>query len=421
MKLHSKVGYVLACACLSAPSVGESALKLEQIHAEKEALMQSMEMSSSDIVPLGTGYQSDGDYFLGLQTVDGVLDETLGNSIMDFRVGVDLSYSQVIDLIDGTVDAGFNFPAIRVDAGANYAKEISADKYSGTYSVYASMKPKSQMWLPVDDSGYQPTISANELAVAYPGNRAEHLGDKFVNGFALGSNVVINMKIDYRDEADKRAIGGYLGVDWVGKVEVDGALQLLDDEKKKSVKISVSGYQSGGEPNRLLDIIPNGIMLCTLENPTPCFDLFEEAIVYLKQDYINQFDELTDYNVTDTYLVEYERAGPGLQALVPENGYQQTSYLTKLIVKDTTGRWIDERLINRRAKNLQRYYASAFTAQEIADLSEIEQQSRDNANMYADIVDYCEKNPQGTYCADFEAEVVSNYIQDYSNIISVLE
>ncbi len=382
--------------------------------------MSSMSASANDTTPLGTAYNSDEGYYLGLQSVAGQMNETLGNTVMDFRVGVDLSYSHALELIDGTVDAGFNFPAIRVDAGANYAKEISADQYTGTYSVYAALKAKSQVLLPQSNTGYQPTSAAQELAIQYPGDRQRHLGDEFLHGLALGSHVVINMKIEYRDEADKRAIGGYLNVDWVGKIKVSGELQKLDDEKKKSVKITISGYQAGGDHNELLKIIPNGIMLCTLENPTPCFDLFAEAVHYLKTNYINQLDTLEEYNVTKPYMVSYQHAGPALQSLVPDDGYRETSFLTKLIVKDLTNRWVEEKLTYRRAKNIQRYYASSFTSEQLTQLAAIEDMSRDNANLYADIVDYCELNPQGVYCSNFEQQAVASRFQDYSDISSVL-
>ncbi|MCF6437384.1 hypothetical protein [Pseudoalteromonas sp. MMG022] len=373
-----------------------------------------------DAVPLGTAYKRAGDSYLGLQSVVGTQAEHLGNTNIDFRVGVDLAYEQALKLIDGKVDIGFKFPAVRVDAGANYAKDISADKYTGTYTVYSSVKPKSRVLLPTSASGFQPTQAAIDLATAQPGNKANNLGEGFVSGFAYGSNVVINMKIDYRDEQDKRSIGGYLSVDWIGKVKVDGQLQKIDEEKRQSVKITISGYQSGGDPNRLLSIIPNGIMQCTLLNPEPCFNLFEAAVNYLKQDYINQFDSLDDYNVTEAYISDYVDAGPGLQQLVPDTGYVQANYLTKLVVKELTARWIEERLTYRRAKNLQRYYAAQFTTEQLDQLSEIESFSRNNANLFADMVDYCEANPEGNYCIDYEAANMA-YYRDYSVYSDVLK
>jgi hypothetical protein len=405
----------LACATLPALAASQALpTKLSEIHG------QAATSSAVDLAPLGTAFQSKGDILLGLKSVSGRAVEHLGNTNIDFRVGVDLSYQQALKLIDGKVDAGFKFPAVRVDAGANYAKDISADKYTGTYTVYSSIKPKSRILMPHTDAGYQPTQAALDLAQAYPGNKAANLGDGFIQGFAYGSNVVINMKIDYRNESDKRTIGGYLSVDWIGKVKVDGQLQKIDDKTRQSVKITISGYQSGGDPNRLLDIIPNGIMQCTLLNPQPCFNLFESAVNYLKTDYINQFNSLDDYNVTDTYVAQYLDSGASLQQLIPAQGYEAVNYLTKIVVKELTARWIEERLTYRRAKNLQRYYAAQFTAEQLNQLSEIESDSRANANLFADLVDYCERNPEGNYCIDYEAANLG-YYRDYSDYSDVLK
>ncbi|MDK1310388.1 hypothetical protein [Pseudoalteromonas ardens] len=415
MNYAKLIQVTLACATLPVLATSHPApTKLSEIHG------QAATSNVVDLAPLGTAYQSKGDVLLGLKSVDGQTVEHLGNTNIDFRVGVDLGYEQALKLIDGKVDAGFKFPAVRVDAGANYAKDISADKYTGTYTVYSSVKPKSRILMPSTDAGYQPTQAALDLAQAYPGNKAANLGDGFIQGFAYGSNVVINMKIDYRNESDKRTIGGYLSVDWIGKVKVDGQLQKLDDEKRQSVKITISGYQSGGEPNRLLQIIPNGIMSCTLLNPEPCFNLFESAVNYLKTDYINQFQSLDDYNVTDTYVARYLDSGSNLQQLIPAQGYEAINYLTKLVVKELTSRWIEERLTYRRAKNLQRYYASQFNAGQLNQLSEIETASRANANLFADLVDYCERNPEGNYCIDYEAANLA-YYRDYSAYSDVLK
>ncbi|MBQ4839294.1 MULTISPECIES: hypothetical protein [Pseudoalteromonas] len=415
MKKYNFISLALALSAVPATAqISETPKTLSELKA------LSGEAKSIDLVPLGTAYQSKGDVLLGLQSVQGVAVEHLGNTNIDFRVGVDLSYEQALKLIDGKVDAGFKFPAVRVDAGANYAKDISADRYTGTYSVYSSVKPKSRILMPTGDAGYQPTQAAKELAQAYPGNKAANLGDGFVQGFAYGSNVVINMKIEYRNEQDKRKIGGYLSVDWIGKVKVDGQLQKIDEEKRQSVKISISGYQSGGDPNRLLNIIPNGIMRCTLLNPEPCFNLFEAAVNYLKTDYINQFDSLDDYNITESYITKYLDSGAALQQLIPDAGYTPVNYLTKLVIKELTARWIEERLTYRRAKNLQRYYAAQFSPEQLNQLQQIESSSRANANLFADMVDYCERNPEGNYCIDYESGNLA-YYRDYSAISDVLK
>ncbi|WP_125780505.1 hypothetical protein [Pseudoalteromonas rubra] len=414
MKIRNVVSFMLLLGAVLLLGKAHAHAMVAHEVEERTAIGQS-----SDIVPLGTAYQSKGKLFLGLQSVRGKQVEHLGNTHIDFRVGVDLSYQQALKLVDGKVDAGFELPSVRVDAGSNYAKDISADRYTGTYTVYSSIKPKSRILVPDDDNGYQPTLAAKELAIAYPGNKASNLGDGFVQGFAYGSNVVINMKIEYRNETDKRTIGGYLSVDWIGKVKVDGELQKISEEKRNSVNITISGMQSGGDPNRLFRIIPDGIMQCTLLNPQPCFNLFEAAIHYLKTDYINQFDTLADYNITDVYTASYLDSGADLQQLTPDNGYTPVNYLTRLVIKELTARWIEERLVYRRAKNLQRYYAAQFSAEQLIQLQDIESKSRANANLFADLVDYCERNPEGNHCINYEADNLI-YFHDYSAISDVL-
>ncbi|MCF2910662.1 hypothetical protein L1285_20350 [Pseudoalteromonas sp. DL2-H2.2] len=413
MKIRNVVSFMLLLGALFLAKAHAHTMAVHEVKA-RTTIGQG-----TDLVPLGTAYQSKGKLFLGLQSVLGKQVEHLGNTHIDFRVGVDLNYQQALKLVDGKVDAGFELPAVRVDAGSNYAKDISADRYTGTYTVYSSVKPKSRMLVPHNDTGYQPTLAAQELATAYPGNKASNLGDGFVQGFAYGSNVVINMKIEYRNEADKRTIGGYLSVDWIGSVKVDGELQKISEEKRNSVNITISGMQSGGDPNRLLQIIPNGIMHCTLLNPEPCFNLFEAAVNYLKTDYINQFDTLADYNISEVYTASYLDSGAGLQQLIPDSGYTPVNYLTRLIIKELTARWIEERLVYRRAKNLQRYYAAQFSAEQLIQLQDIESKSRANANLFADLVDYCERNPEGNYCINYEADNLV-YVRDYSAISDVL-
>ncbi|WP_241566276.1 hypothetical protein [Pseudoalteromonas sp. R3] len=140
---------------------------------------------------------------------------------------------------------------------------------------------------------------------------------------------------------------------------------------------------------------------------------------YLKTDYINQFNVLDDYNITDTYTAGYLDSGAGLQQLIPDSGYIPANYLTRLIIKELTTRWIDEQLVYRRAKNLQRYYAAQFSAEQLIQLQDIETKSRANANLFADLVDYCERNPEGNHCINYEADNLV-YVRDYSAISDVL-
>ncbi|MBU2706926.1 hypothetical protein KCM76_13105 [Zooshikella marina] len=369
----------------------------------------------NDNIPLGTAYHSKKGGFYGFQAVNGDIDESYGNTESEIRFAVDLGYKQLLDMVNGSVDVGVKVNAVSVDAGGEYATENAADEYTGTYTFYLNSKPKKRLLVPVNNQGYQPTAAALELADESPGNRFEELGDEFVTAIEYGSYLLINMKIEYRSAKDKKNIGGYLKVDAMGVVNVSGDLNLLDEATKNSVKISITAKQVGGDPLRLANIIPDGLMKCSLANPTPCFNLFKEAVVYLKTDYINQLNGLDKYNPVKLYTQQYKYSGPALNVLLPQTGYEDVEYLTKLSVKRMSDRWVKSMLDKRRAENILNYYSATLNSEDKATIKDIEIKARFNAYSYASAVSYCQKNPLGSYCREREQMINASSIRTYDD------
>ncbi|EAR10565.1 hypothetical protein [Reinekea blandensis] len=370
--------------------------------------------TENDHIPLGTAYHSDKAGFYGFQSVNGQIDETYGNTEAEIQFSLDAGYKQLLNMVNGSVDASVKLTAVSVDAGGQYASQNAADEYTGTYTVYINLKPKKRLLVPANEYGYQATAAAVELANLYPGNKPEELGDEFVTGIEYGSYLIVNMKVEYRSAEDKRRIGGYLSVDVNGIVSVDGDLSLMDEDIKRSVKISISAKQEGGNPLELAKIIPDGLMQCSLNNPEPCFNLFSETVTYLKTDYINQFPTLDKYNPVKLYTQRYQTSGPGLAVLTPVSGYEDIGYLTKLTMNRLSDAWVSSMLDKRRAENIVNYYGSALSTTQKQQIEAIVDKARANAYLYADTVAYCNRNPYGPYCRDRETELTDGgYIQTY--------
>ena len=163
----------------------------------------------------------------------------------------------------------------------------------------------------------------------------ELAGDEFVTSIEYGAQLFVNMHVEYLNSQDKREIGGYLGVDIAGGiVNVQGELDFLDDQSKESVKITVRAIQKGGEPTRLLTIIPNNIVTCSLSYPQPCFDLFSQAIQYAKNDFRYQFNQLSDYNVVSYKTTRYDRSTADVKRLAP--AYQTISFARNQLLFELT-------------------------------------------------------------------------------------
>ncbi len=369
--------------------------------------IQSNAAANNDTVTLGTAYNSEKEGFYALHSVSGLIDETYGNTEMDFVVGVDMSYSQLSNMLDGNLGAALDLPVIKVGVGASHAKENAADNYTGTYTLYLSMKPKKKKLVPESGKGFQPTPAALELVEAYPGDKFNRVGNEFVSVIEYGAQVMVNLKFEYKNQEDKVKWGGQLDVDWIGIVDVSGQLEKVDNETKRNIKITVSATQMGGDPNRLLSVIPNELIECTMESPKPCFDIFANTINYMKTDFIHQFNTLDKYNVTQVQTSGYLDSGPFLSPLIPENDYPSKSILTKLATKNLSEQWVQAIMDNRRADNLINYYGSELSSEHRSALESIRDDALFNSFMLADAVSYCQRNPIGEYCRDRELSINS--------------
>ncbi|WMN61951.1 internalin (plasmid) [Pseudoalteromonas xiamenensis] len=374
-------------------------------------LNASASSSELDTLNLGTAYHSEKEGYYALQSVRGKVDETYGNTEMDFVVGVDMSYTQLSNMLDGNLGAALDVPVIKVDVGASYSKQNAADNYTGTYTLFLSLKPKKRLLVADPQTGYLPTQAAIDLVNENPGDKFNNVGNEFVSAMEYGSQVMVTLKFQYKNDEDKVKWGGQLGVDWAGKVSVSGKLQKVDSDVKRNIKVTVSALQLGGDPTQLLSVIPNQLVNCTMENPTPCFDVFKNTIDYVKTNYVKQFNALDDYNVTKVFTSNYKDSGPSLMSLVPEDTYPAKSILTKLAMKNMSDAWVAAILDNRRADNLINYYGSELNNQQRSAIEQIRDNALFNSFILADAVAYCKRNPIGSYCRTREVDTQSRLNQ----------
>ena len=402
MKPLAKAFCLLGLTALSqAALAGQSVYPLTEKGESERSVLSGEDY---DTVTLGTAYHSEKDGLFALQSVDGAIDETHGNTEMDITVGVDMSYEQLSNMLDGNLGVQLDVPAIKVNAGASYAKQHAADDYTGSYTLYVAMKPKKRLLVPHTKDGFTATTVATDIVNANPGDKFDDIGDEFVSAIEYGSQVMVNLKFEYKNAEDKVKWGGQLDVDWVGKVNVSGQLDAVNDDVKRDIKITISAVQRGGDQNKILTVIPNGLASCSMQNPQPCFDIFANTINYIKTDYINQFDSLDDFNVTKIYTDRYKTSGPELDVLTPDGAYPSKSMLTKLAIKNLSELWVDSIMDHRRADNILNYYAADMSSADRVALEQLRDAALFNSFIAADAVAYCNRNPIGSYCRNREQQ-----------------
>ncbi|MFC3033639.1 hypothetical protein ACFOEE_14015 [Pseudoalteromonas fenneropenaei] len=356
----------------------------------------------NDHVILGTAYNSDKKKFLNVQTVAGKTVETMGNTRVQFELVNNGSYDEVLRQLNGNVDVDVGFPVIRVNAGGHLAKEMASTEFSNTYTFQASLTPKKRVLQPLDSNqGFKLTASGNTLANEYQSQLMTMAGDAFISEIEYGAQLLINMKIEYLSEQHKSEIGGYLGVSYgagnIG-IKVDGKLNYIDEDLKKSVRITVRALQKGGDPKQLLSIIPNNIITCSLDNYKPCFTLFEQAVNYAKNDFGAQFNGLSDYNVVRYKATPYEVSSQDVRRL--DSGNRDIRF-------ETTYRtlWLEDQFkksVNHeyRARAVLAQYASWMTEAQRLKAERVKAAAYSNAWIYEEHARICRDNPYGTACTD---------------------
>lgn len=405
---------------LTCTSIGSLAILLISCglpnESGKSGLQGEVPSTHTDTATLGQAFHSGKAKMLNVDCVTGDVTEELGNVSGAFNLKLDLGFDDLIDRLSGNLAVGVNFPTVRAGASARYATDNTATANSSTYNFLWRATPKKRT-LKRPTSG-QFMLSEYGLSVAKDLNTSmEKCGDEFVSSIEYGATLNVTMKMEFRNEQDKRDIGGKLKVDVLqGTVNVDGNLDYLSQEVKKSVKITVEATQQGGRPLEILKIIPDNLVSCSLDNPSVCFNVFSQAIKYAKGDLPQQFTSLDSYNVIKYTTQKY--AESGVDKLTPSAGYPTVNVLVEE-ARENLDHLFQDALVDRaRARKLISSYSEWLTDDLNQKLVDLEAKANSNANRLSSAAVFCYDNPYNG-CLEREADVKKQLSSYDKSLLSI--
>ncbi len=354
-------------------------------------LMSEVPSTHSDTGVPGQSYHSDKRKLLNVSCVEGEITEQLGNVTSEFELRQDLGFTDLIDRLGGKLSVDTNFPTIRAGASARYATENTASVNSSSYNFFWRATPKKRVLKRNADGSYRLSAFGQEVA-KNPAFALNRCGDEFITSIEYGAMLNVTLKMEFRNELDKRDIGGNLTVDaTAGVVKIDGKLDYLDQTVKKSVKITVEAQQHGGDPLQLLQIIPDNLVTCSLDNPTLCFSVFAAAIKYAKNDLAGQFTSLDSYNVVKYTTQKY--AESGIYNLQPPEGYPTVNVLVE-DARQSLDRNFQQALMDRsRARKLINSYREWLSEELYQKIMDLEAKANRNTTRLSNASVYCYDNP----------------------------
>lgn len=358
--------------------------------------------SQTDTAVLGTAYNSDKNKVFNLQCVTGT-PEYRGNSVGQIQFTRDMSYDSALNTLAGGLSIGLTLPVVSAEASAHLATEHSSTSLSETYHVYWVGVAQKEVY----KAGTLGLSSYGQNLVDNQANLIEaRCGNEFITEVHRGASLLATLKVEFFSSTDRTEVGGKIKVDVLaGLVSADGNLEYVDEDKKKRTKISVMVDQRGGSPERLLTILPENIMSCSMDNAEPCLEVFRNLIAYAKSDYSQQLQDPVKWNVLKYQTQTY--ADSGMDDLIPSAGYQVIEQAVKNKIKTTENKLRAAMQDEQRASTLLTTGAPYMTTHQRDMVHDIEVKASNNIVSYAELSRYCYEN-MNTNCLTHAADTETN-------------
>ena len=362
---------------------------------------------SNDTVKLGVAYNSKTKQLKAHNTIfvaakaDGSLaGDNDGDSVDDSAVfmgntesvvtfTVDQSFEDTLSLIEGNASIAIELPTINAEGNAQLALETSSSSTSATYTLFARVKPRKAVWLPEEANAgqvasgtdMQPTDTLTGWA-ALSGSNEEllnNIGDEFIHAKEYGAWLMVNLRFDFHNSQDKTEIGGQLKVGYNGTVEAEGSANWSEIERSNTVSVTLTAHQEGGDTNELIHAVDPNILPCTLSDPQRCLDAFEDAVVYMKNNFVNQFDTIGNYNATRYYTQAYDKSGPTLQGVSTFNSKWSRPFAAQMGLRKMSTNYLQAKQDQQRADYLLTSQSSYLSTTQKNTIQGV----RDDASQYA--------------------------------------
>ena len=362
----------------------------------------------NDHIPLGTAYNKYSGEFINVQTITGKVVEG-GNTIGNIFTQSNQNFRQLSSRLAGEVSVDLNFPAIQANANASVALQSANDEFTANWIFSSINKVGSKVLNPLTgDSSPKLSSVGNTISTWSATQKLEYAGTSYISEIEYGNQLFVAMTMKFLNEQDKLEVEGELSVDYAtGVVTASGNVNAMSEEKKSSVKITVSAYQFGGEPLNLLRIIPNNIVTCDLNDYNPCFQVFKNAVEYGRG--IGDFAGENSFNANSASSIEtanvigyrktdYNEGAPEIYALHVSS---VTPDDNDAIIEALENDYATEIQNRGRAQAMLKHYSGYLTPSLQDELFAANNKATNNAYALALMADYCRENYLGGDCTTY--------------------
>lgn len=202
----------------------------------------------------------------------------------DLRFSSQMDTAQASSALSIDVDAKAHYGIYKGEGSFKMAREATSS--SGSYTILLSA---SQLGPLLQSKTIALAADKAELRKNDPESFLQACGDQVVTSIQLGSRLNIAYRVNFASDELKQEMTGSLSAS-AGFGELSSKLSKASSSQKKSISITLSATQLGGDPSQLTKVIdPKSAVTCSGDNLDACIQLAQGALAYARDSYPNQF------------------------------------------------------------------------------------------------------------------------------------
>jgi hypothetical protein len=322
----------------------------------------------------------------------------MGNSKSSFTFAIDKTLEDTLSLIEGSASVSINLPTVTAEGNVDLALSTAASSNVSSYTLFARIEPKKAVWLPQETPGLagsnadlQPTSALTDWVddVGKGQPLIDRIGDEFVQATQYSAWLMVNLRFEFHNSEDKKEIGGSLKVGYNGVVEVEGAASWASLDNAETVKVTFTAQQAGGVPTELVQVVPSKLLSCNLNTPEICLSAFEDAITYMKGNFVSQFDNNANYNATRYFTRRYDESGPTLTSYMKDVAEQSRTFASDMALRHMSSYWLQAKQDKQRADYLLADQSTYLNSAEQSAITAVQTAAGQNVTTLVNTITTC--------------------------------
>lgn len=242
---------------------------------------------------IGKGYNSV-DKTIKNNCLDNTYYEFIPSGKSEINFFNDLNIDELNEKLDININGKLHSPQGDISLDTNFLKLLNTNQSSATVTLIANItNGKNKL---KRENTHSPGFRIHDFYTSiFTKNRAEFIkvcGDEIIESQRLSAYLIITARIDFKNKAAKESYEAKVGGDKNIFEEIGlnggGSFSNLDENTRKSIKITIAGTQLGGDFKQLQSILKKNV--CNLNQFEQCNQMFETINTYFSSTFMNQLD-----------------------------------------------------------------------------------------------------------------------------------